>query len=91
MKTFLVFITALVIGVVTFFITEHIENKKYTDYVASIPETSFFTSDKKVSLKGEPRKKSTTIKEIEPNEEVEIVKDTIGWYLVNSSVGGLAP
>jgi SpoVK/Ycf46/Vps4 family AAA+-type ATPase len=90
MKTFLVFITALLIGTVTFFVTEYIENKKYTNYVASIPETSFFTSDKKVSLKSEPRKKSTTVKEIEPNEEIEIIKDTIGWYLVNASVGGYA-
>jgi SpoVK/Ycf46/Vps4 family AAA+-type ATPase len=90
MKTFLVLIAALLIGTVTFFVTEYIENKKYTNYVASIPETSFFTSDKKVSLKSEPRKKSTTVIEIEPNEEIEIIKDTIGWYLVNAPVGGYA-
>ncbi len=87
MKTFLVFISALFIGTVIFFTTEYIENRNYTNYVDSIPETSFFTSDNKVSLKSEPRKKSITVKEIEPNEELEIVKDTIGWYLVNASEG----
>lgn len=87
MRTLLVFIAALFIGTVTFFITEYIETKKYASYVESLPETLFFTSDKKVSLKSEPRKKSTTIEEIEPNKEVEVLKDTIGWYLVNASTG----